>query len=355
MVFNEIKFSNDLHKIRNISLPSDPGNNYMLFSIDGVIHKYDISTKEMLFSFKASAYRTMQIFDQDNKILTCDSGQVKIWHFSDENTELLTNLKSEEKIEKFYAPKNSVAKSKYYIGVFQDKAGFKVYKDKLNEHWHWKDGVRVTAVDFTIQCDAVLIGSEDGRLSLYDFKNRSLIGDIDVGDGSKINEVWVLDDNFVSVATDQPAVFVWPLGDATKQPYRLECNGHGIICMQTSWNRNILTIGFEDNTIEFWMYSGNQKLQFLKEIKEDFSLFYVDSLCSSMLILNPKGRDIEFHMIEWEWDTKAIEKDLQNINLDFENIKEEDLEDSEDELKLPNSVSEPKGKKRNQTACCAIF
>ena len=96
MKFNEIKFSNDLHKIRNISLPCNPDNNYMLFSIDGVIHKYDISTKEMLFSFKASAYRTMQIYDNDNKILTCDSGQVKIWDFSSENTELLTSLKSEE-------------------------------------------------------------------------------------------------------------------------------------------------------------------------------------------------------------------------------------------------------------------
>lgn len=70
MVFNEIKFSNDLNKIRNVCLPSNPDSNYLLLSIDGVIHKYDISTKELLFSFKASAYRTMQIFDNDQKILT---------------------------------------------------------------------------------------------------------------------------------------------------------------------------------------------------------------------------------------------------------------------------------------------
>lgn len=70
MIFNEIKFSNDLHKIRNIALPTNPDNNFLLLSIDGVIHKYDIATKDLIFSFKASAYRTMQIYDNDSRILT---------------------------------------------------------------------------------------------------------------------------------------------------------------------------------------------------------------------------------------------------------------------------------------------
>lgn len=73
-----------------------------------------------------------------------------------------------------------------------------------------------------------------------------------------------------------------------------------------------------------------------------------------MLILNPKGRDIEYHVIEWEWDTKAIEKDLENVTLNFENIREEDLEDSEDDKKKV-LISDGKDKKRSQTACCSIF
>jgi hypothetical protein len=117
-------------------LPSNPDNNYLLLSIDGVIHKYDISTKELLFSFKASAYRAMQIFDNDQKIITCDSSQAKIWQFESDNPELLTSLPFEDKVDKFYAPSGTIEKSSlYYIGTFQEKSGFKVYKDKLTEHW----------------------------------------------------------------------------------------------------------------------------------------------------------------------------------------------------------------------------
>jgi len=356
MVFNEIKFSNDLHKIRNICLPSNPDNNYLLLSIDGVIHKYDISTKELLFSFKASAYRTMQIYDDDQMILTCDSNQVKIWHFEDDNPELITSLPIEDKIDKFYAPPNSKTKTKlYYVGIFQEINGFKVYKDKLVEYWYCKDAIKVTAVDFTVDWDAFLAGTQNGKLHLYEFKGKESIGNIKVGDGSAIKEICVLDDKFVCVATQQPAVYVWPLSIASKDPYRLETNPNKIAWMRTSWDRKMLVIGYEDGTIEFWMYSGDQKLNLLKEIKEDFSIFDVDSLCSSMLILNPKGRDIEFHIIEWEWNTQAIEKDLQNVNLDFNNIKAEDLEDSFDNTKMKAIISDGKGKKRSQTACCSIF
>lgn len=40
----------------------------------------------------------------------------------------------------------------------------------------------------------------------------------------------------------------------------------------------MVIIGFDDDIIEFWMYGGNQKLELLKEIKEDFAQFEVDSL-----------------------------------------------------------------------------
>lgn len=104
------------------------------------------------------------------------------------------------------------------------------------------------------------------------------------------------------------------------------------------------------------MYKGSQRLELLKEIKEDFLTFEVDSLCSSMLILNPKGRDIEYHVIEWEWNTQAIDKDLQNINLDFENIKPEDLEDSEEEeVERRKSIDGKKKIDGARSGCCTIF
>ena len=47
-----MKFSNDMNRLRFISLSSEREHNYMMISIDGVVYKYDLSSKEMLFSFK---------------------------------------------------------------------------------------------------------------------------------------------------------------------------------------------------------------------------------------------------------------------------------------------------------------
>lgn len=51
-IFDEIKFNCDMHRIRFVSMSSEIDNNYMMVAIDGTVYKYDIATKEMLFSFK---------------------------------------------------------------------------------------------------------------------------------------------------------------------------------------------------------------------------------------------------------------------------------------------------------------
>jgi hypothetical protein len=53
--FDEIKFSNDLHRIRYMQLSSELGNNFLLITIDGSVYKYDLASRELLFSFKTSA------------------------------------------------------------------------------------------------------------------------------------------------------------------------------------------------------------------------------------------------------------------------------------------------------------
>ena len=51
-ILDNIKFVNDLHRIKFIELASDVNNNFMILAIDGSIYKYDLATKELLFSFK---------------------------------------------------------------------------------------------------------------------------------------------------------------------------------------------------------------------------------------------------------------------------------------------------------------
>ena len=358
MVFNEINFSNDMHKIRNISLPSNPDNNYLLLSIDGVIHKYDTSSKELLFSFKASAYRTMQIFDNDQKILTCDSSQVKIWQFDFDNPELLTSLPFDDKVDKFYAPSGKIGKSSlYYIGVFQDKSGFKVYKDKLTEHWQCRDKISITTLDFMNSNSTILAGTQEGKLCIYDVKDKQSVGEIKIGKGKSIGFVSTVNSKYWWIANEEPAVYIVPLEPGTRETFKLETNPNKVTWMWTSKSEQIIVIGFSDSTIEFWKYyQHSDDFKLLKEVKEDFQLFDIDTFCSSMLILNPKWRDIEFHLIEWDWNTDAINNDLQNINLDFENIRAEDIMETEsDNVKAIIDVSDGKGKKRSQTSCCSIF
>jgi hypothetical protein len=55
-IFDNIKFANDLHRIKFLDLASDINNNYMMLAIDGTIYKYDLATKELLFSFKTVIY-----------------------------------------------------------------------------------------------------------------------------------------------------------------------------------------------------------------------------------------------------------------------------------------------------------
>lgn len=51
--FDEIKFTNDLHRVKHIQLSSGIDKNYMLITIDGQVNKYDLATRELLFSFKS--------------------------------------------------------------------------------------------------------------------------------------------------------------------------------------------------------------------------------------------------------------------------------------------------------------
>ena len=58
-----------------------PERNFMLISIDGAVFKYDLATKDLLFSFKAQAYKSLHLFSNDELLITADSGNLKLWEF----------------------------------------------------------------------------------------------------------------------------------------------------------------------------------------------------------------------------------------------------------------------------------
>jgi hypothetical protein len=57
----------------------------MLITIDGSVYKYDLSTREMIFSFKTQAMTGMQLYHKDQRLIAADSSQMKLWEFVNEN------------------------------------------------------------------------------------------------------------------------------------------------------------------------------------------------------------------------------------------------------------------------------
>ena len=77
-------------------------------SIDGSVHKYDIASKELLFHFKANAFRAMKLYDQDKRIITADQTTIKLWEFynkKDEAPDLVTTLQSKDRVDSIFVSK----------------------------------------------------------------------------------------------------------------------------------------------------------------------------------------------------------------------------------------------------------
>lgn len=81
--FDDIKFSNDLHRIRFIQLSSEIDNNFMLITIDGTVFRHDLATREVQFSFKTQAMMGLQLYNRDNRLIAADTQQMKLWEFVD--------------------------------------------------------------------------------------------------------------------------------------------------------------------------------------------------------------------------------------------------------------------------------
>ena len=63
-MFDELRFSNDINKIKFIELSSASENNYVMLAIDGTVYKYDLASREMIFSFKTVSLILLNFFLQ---------------------------------------------------------------------------------------------------------------------------------------------------------------------------------------------------------------------------------------------------------------------------------------------------
>ena len=64
-------------------MSSEPSKNFFLVVINSVIYKYDLVSKELLFSFRAQASREMILYDGDDKLCVASDNCIRLWDFYD--------------------------------------------------------------------------------------------------------------------------------------------------------------------------------------------------------------------------------------------------------------------------------
>lgn len=84
---DELTFASRNSAIDLVAISSESHRNFFLLSMQGVIYKYDLVTKELLFQFKSICQVGMILFDRDDKLCTCDESQIRLWDFFDHREE----------------------------------------------------------------------------------------------------------------------------------------------------------------------------------------------------------------------------------------------------------------------------
>ena len=90
-------------------MSSEPHRNFFLIAMDGIVFKYDLVTKELLFQFKTNATKSMLLYDKDDKLVVASDDEVRLWDFFDhkeEAPELLTMMTPSLKVENIFINKN---------------------------------------------------------------------------------------------------------------------------------------------------------------------------------------------------------------------------------------------------------
>ena len=67
-------------------MSSEPHRNFFLIAMDGLIYKYDLVSKELLFQFHSIA-KTIQLYDMDDKIVVASGKEIRLWDFYDHKEE----------------------------------------------------------------------------------------------------------------------------------------------------------------------------------------------------------------------------------------------------------------------------
>mmetsp|Transcript_10620 Transcript_10620/g.10705 ORF Transcript_10620/g.10705 Transcript_10620/m.10705 type:complete len:218 (-) Transcript_10620:541-1194(-) len=185
-IFDNIKFANDLHKIRFMELASDIENHFLILAIDGIVYKYDLVTKDVLFQFKTQAFKAMKLFDSENNLMAADQQQIKLWkfnnHLHNDHPELITCLQVPLKVEnaflnRYQTDSHIVIVCKNELIVY-DQALEPVFDDRIP----LTDSI--LSLEFSHTNQGFYVGTDKANIFTFSIENQQLMGsaiEIEIG------------------------------------------------------------------------------------------------------------------------------------------------------------------------------
>ena len=155
-------------------MSSEPHRNFFLIAMDGIVFKYDLVTKELLFQFKTNATKSMLLYDKDDKLVVASDDEVRLWDFYDhkeEAPELLTVMTPTLKVENIFINKNRIEDAAPFYVLITCQNNFILYQKRLEAKF--KDsiqGANITAACFSKDSTLLLIGTSTGKVLTYKIK-----------------------------------------------------------------------------------------------------------------------------------------------------------------------------------------
>ena len=132
---DELTFSKTDSKIQDVAMSSEPHRNFFLIAMDGLVYKYDLVSKELLFQFHTNS-RNILLYDADDKLVVASDREIRLWDFydhSEEVPELITasQLDKEDEFffERVFINKNSKSDKLYVLATCQNN--FKLFTGRL--------------------------------------------------------------------------------------------------------------------------------------------------------------------------------------------------------------------------------
>ena len=190
---DELTFNTPDSTIQHVSMSSEPHRNFFLIAMDGLVYKYDLVSKELLFQFHTNS-RQIFLYDRDDKLVVVNDHEIRLWDFYDhkeEAPELISAMQlpsGEEdfKVERIFINKNSksfddpvhkenVKKNKKsesdpLLVLVTCKSKFVLYSGRLTEKFSGEleiENEHITSAAFSKDSSFVIMGTSQGKIFTY--------------------------------------------------------------------------------------------------------------------------------------------------------------------------------------------